>query len=112
VWQPHTFSRTQTLQDDYVTAISQSDLVVITEIFAAREKSTGFSSSKIVEKVQNIPAIFAPTLEFASIYLQEKLLSGDVVLVLSAGDAIQINQDLIKSPILSGLAEKRKAVSK
>ncbi|GAP20287.1 UDP-N-acetylmuramate--L-alanine ligase [Leptolinea tardivitalis] len=97
VWQPHTFSRTQTLLQDYVKEISQADQLVITEVFAAREKSTGFSSAQIIPKIKNIPAFFAPTLNDAETYLENHLESGDVVLVLSAGDAIQINQTLSQS---------------
>jgi UDP-N-acetylmuramate--alanine ligase len=70
---------------------------VITEVFAAREKSTGFSSAQIIPKIKNIPAFFAPTLNDAETYLENHLESGDVVLVLSAGDAIQINQTLSQS---------------
>jgi len=111
VWQPHTYSRTQTLLTDYIEAISLSDQVVITEVFAAREKSTGFSSAWIAEKVINIPATFAPSLDFASTYLEKHLLTDDVVLVLSAGDATIINQTLLKSPILLAAAFSQKANS-
>jgi UDP-N-acetylmuramate--alanine ligase len=97
VWQPHTFSRTQTLQSDYTREISQVDRLVVTEVFAAREKPTGFSSNEVVQAVRSIPAEFAPTLEYAVKYLEGNLLPGDVVLVLSAGDAVRINQDLLNS---------------
>ncbi len=101
VWQPHTFSRTQTLLDDYAREISLADQLVITEVFAAREKSTEFSSSQVLSAVKGIPAVFAPTLDFAISHLENHLLSGDVVLVLSAGDAIQINQGLLYSDKLN-----------
>jgi len=97
IWQPHTFSRTQTLLKDYTREISHADRLVVTEVFAAREKPTGFSSAEAVDAITNIPAEFAPTLDHAVKYLEDNLLSGDVVLVLSAGDAIQINQRLLKS---------------
>jgi UDP-N-acetylmuramate--alanine ligase len=112
VWQPHTFSRTSTLLADYAQAISESDNVVVTEVFAAREKPTGFSAEKFTEVVKNIPVTFAPTLEFASSFLEKNLQSGDVVLVLSAGDATRINQDLLKSPLLSAQKVSRKVKSK
>ncbi|MEI8131035.1 MAG: UDP-N-acetylmuramate--L-alanine ligase [Leptolinea sp.] len=111
VWQPHTYSRTQTLLTDYIEAISQSDQIVITEVFAAREKSTGFSAAQIAESVINIPVTFAPSLDFASNYLEEHLQPGDVVLVLSAGDATQINLTLLKSPILLAATASQKALS-
>jgi UDP-N-acetylmuramate--alanine ligase len=97
VWQPHTFSRTQTLLPDYTREVSLADRLVVTEVFAAREKPTGFSAVEVVNAVKNIPAEFAPTLDYAVKYLEGNLQSGDVVLVLSAGDAVQINQNLLKS---------------
>lgn len=112
VWQPHTYSRTQILASDYVQALSQSDQVVITEVFAAREKPTGFSAAQIAAAVKNIPVTFAPTLDFASTFLEEHLQPGDVVLVLSAGDATQINQVLLKSPTLLAATDVRTVKSK
>lgn len=97
VWQPHTYSRTQTLMFDYSEEISKADRLVITEIFAAREQPNGFSSEQILLLVKDIPAIFAPTLDFAISHLEKNLKPGDVVLVLSAGDATRINQSLLKS---------------
>jgi UDP-N-acetylmuramate--alanine ligase len=97
VWQPHTFSRTQALIHDYAKEISLADRLIVTEVFAAREKPTAFSSEQILQLVKNVPAVFTPTLDFAVSHLEKQLLPGDVVLVLSAGDAIQINQDLLHS---------------
>ncbi len=97
VWQPHTYSRTQTLLDDYIRAISQADQIVVTEIFAAREESTGFSSAQIVSAIHEIPAFYASTLDSAIDHLRQNLVFGDVVLVLSAGDATKINQALLHS---------------
>jgi UDP-N-acetylmuramate--alanine ligase len=97
VWQPHTFSRTQTLLKDYIHEISLADRLVVTEVFAAREKPTGFSSAEVVDTVTKIPAEFASTLDHAVKILENNLLPCDVVLVLSAGDAVRINQDLLKS---------------
>jgi len=91
VWQPHTFSRTVTLLDDFIAALQQADRVVITEVYAARERNEGFSSAVIVEAMTHPSAYFAPTLLSATQYLLEQLQPGDVLLVLSAGDADQIS---------------------
>jgi len=98
VWQPHTYSRTQTLLGDYILGISRADCIVVTEVFAAREEPTGFSSAQIISAIQDKPAFFASTLENAVDHLRQNLIAGDVVLVLSAGDAIKINQALLHSP--------------
>ncbi len=91
VWQPHTFSRTVTLLNDFIAALQLADRVVITEVYAAREHNEGFSSAVIAEAMTHPSAYFAPTLISATQYLLEQLQPGDVLLVLSAGDADQIS---------------------
>lgn len=91
VWQPHTFSRTITLLDEFVAALALADRVVVTEVYAAREHGQGFSSAAVVEAMTHPAAYFAPTLPDATEYLLAQLQPGDVLLVLSAGDADQIS---------------------
>lgn len=105
VWQPHTYSRTRTLQNNFIDALQAADRVVITEVFAAREAAPtdGFSSRQIVEALARSPRFksggvyFEPALAGASALLLSHLQPGDVVLVLSAGDADQISAQLVKS---------------
>ncbi|NMB56012.1 MAG: UDP-N-acetylmuramate--L-alanine ligase [Leptolinea sp.] len=97
VWQPHTYSRTQTLMHDYAREIAKADQLIVTEVFAARETSNGFSAEQILPLIPDTPAFFAPTLASAVEHLESNLRQGDVVLVLSAGDATRINQELIHS---------------
>jgi UDP-N-acetylmuramate--alanine ligase len=92
VWQPHTYSRTETLQQEFIQALRGADQVLVTEIYAAREKDTGFSARRVAEQMPAERTSFAPTLEDAARQLLQKLLPGDVLLVLSAGDAIQISE--------------------
>jgi UDP-N-acetylmuramate--alanine ligase len=100
VWQPHTFSRTEALFDEFTQAFKDADQVIITEVFAAREQSDGFSARKLAEKMQHSSVHFSPDLEEATGYLLDHLQTGDVVLVLSAGDADQISMR-----VLAGLKE-------
>jgi UDP-N-acetylmuramate--alanine ligase len=97
VWQPHTYSRTFTLFDKFVQSFDQADRVVVTEIYAAREARNGFSSAQLVAQMKQPGTFFAPTLEDAAAFLKEEVQPGDVVLVLSAGDADQISQQLYES---------------
>jgi UDP-N-acetylmuramate--alanine ligase len=96
VWQPHTYSRTQTLLDLYLNAFSQADQVLVTEIYAAREKSTGFSAAQVVERMPHAHARFTASLQDAVQTLTNELQPGDVVLVLSAGDADWINPEVLR----------------
>jgi UDP-N-acetylmuramate--alanine ligase len=91
VWQPHTFSRVQTLFDDFTNAFTAADFVIVTEVYAAREKNELFSASQIVEHIHHSNVRFAPTFKIAIDILSHEMVSGDVLIVLSAGDATQIS---------------------
>ncbi len=94
VWQPHTYSRTQMLFDDFVRSFGDADEIIVTEIYAAREPKQGFSSRRIVDALPG-SAHYAADLPEASEYLTSHLRPGDVLLVLSAGDADQISQKVL-----------------
>jgi UDP-N-acetylmuramate--alanine ligase len=95
VWQPHTYSRTRELFNDFITSFNKSNHVIVTEIFASREKEESFSSVKIVESMDHPDAQFIAELGNVSTYLKNNLKSGDVLLVLSAGDANKISKDVL-----------------
>jgi UDP-N-acetylmuramate--alanine ligase len=106
VWQPHTYSRTQALFDEFAASFTEANEVIVTEIFAAREPQRVFSSRKVVEAMPR-PAHFIASLPDVSTYLVNHLLPGDVLLVLSAGDANQVSVDVLtqlkeKSVVLTG----------
>jgi UDP-N-acetylmuramate--alanine ligase len=90
VWQPHTYSRTRALENEFIESLKNADLVVVTEIYASREKPEAYSSRKLVEQITAIEAKYVPTLQSAVDFLSSALKPGDVLIVLSAGDADQI----------------------
>jgi len=93
VWQPHTFSRTRTLLNDFAAAFAQADAVVITEVFAARETAPDdFGGAQIAQVTEHTYKFFAPTLREAADILVEHVQPPAVVVVLSAGDAPQITR--------------------
>ena len=94
VWQPHTFSRTRALFNEFTAAFADADEVIVTEIYAARELVQDFSSKQVVEAMSR-PAHFIASLSEASDYLIKNLRPGDVLLVLSAGDADQISTEVL-----------------
>lgn len=107
VWQPHTYSRTLTFMDDFASSFSSADRVIVTEVYAAREKAQdfdNFSAARVVERMDHPGAQFIPALEDTSRYLLQNLQPGDVLLVLSAGDA-----DRISAQVLAGLKERKGA---
>ncbi|KUK46929.1 MAG: UDP-N-acetylmuramate--L-alanine ligase [Anaerolinea thermophila] len=96
VWQPHTYSRTQELFNDYLDVFTDSDMVIVTEIYASREKVQDYSSQLIANQIHHKNVHFIASLADTTAFLGSELKDGDVVLILSAGDANQINQDLRK----------------
>jgi UDP-N-acetylmuramate--alanine ligase len=102
VWQPHTYSRTKTLFLEFARAFKDANEVIVTEVYAAREPEQDFTSAEIVSAMPHLSARYIKTLPEATQYLLANLQSGDVVLVLSAGDADQISTDVLK-----GLKERQ-----
>ena len=96
VWQPHTYSRTRTLFLEFARAFQDADEVIVTEVYAAREPKEDFTSAEIVSTMPHLSARYIETLPEVTVYLLTHLKPGDVVLVLSAGDADQVSTDVIK----------------
>ena len=96
VWQPHTYSRTQLLFDEFANAFGDADHVIATEIYKSREPEQDFSSAQVVAAMQHPSAHFIAALDDVSAYLLDNLRPNDVLLVLSAGDAPQISASVLK----------------
>jgi len=103
IWQPHTYSRTKILFDEFKNSFTQADHVIVSQIYASREKDDGFSSSQVVDAMQHPDARYIASLDDITDCLIENLSSGDVMLVFSAGDATQISKD-----VFSRLTQKEK----
>ena len=95
VFQPHTYSRTKALFDDFVNELSRPDKVLLAEIYAAREKNTiGISSADLAERIPN--ACFCPTFEDAEALLRREASPGDLILTIGAGDVYRIGEALVR----------------
>jgi UDP-N-acetylmuramate--alanine ligase len=94
VWQPHTYSRTRALLNEFSTAFTDADEVIVTEIYAARESKQNFSSKQVVESMPR-QGHFIADLSDVSNYLIRNLRPGDALLVLSAGNADQISTEVL-----------------
>ncbi len=97
VWQPHTYSRTQNLLPQFLKAFDETDHLIVTAIYAAREKDNGFSSQQVVDQIVHADARYIADLDETSAYLVNSLKSGDVLLVCSAGDADKISKTVLKA---------------
>ena len=94
VFQPHTYSRTAALFDDFVTQLKRPDVLFLAEIYAAREKNTiGISSADLAAKIDG--ARFFPTFDGLEASLRETLEPGDIVLTVGAGNVYKIGEDIL-----------------
>ena len=94
-FQPHTYSRTAALFDDFVRELRTVDQVVLAEIYAARERNTvGISSRDLANKVPG--AVYFETLPEVTTYLRRVARPDDVILTVGAGDIYQAGEALLK----------------
>ena len=99
VFQPHTYTRTKALFDDFVEVLSSVDHLILTDIYAAREKNTiGICSkdleAKIAKKGTDVKH-FETFLEIEN-YLKENCLPGDLLITMGAGNVVNIGENLLK----------------
>lgn len=107
VWQPHTYSRTEALFESYLTVFDDADHVLVTEIFPSREPvRKDYSARKLVQSIQHPDASFLASNSEVADYLVDHLTSGDVLLVLSAGDATRISEMVVDRLSLNGNSQE------
>ena len=96
VFQPHRYSRTQALFDEFTRAFYQSDVLLVMPIYAASEKKIkGVSSRNLCEGIKSHghkEVIYASGFKAALSYLNQTLLPGDVLLTLGAGDVWKVGE--------------------
>jgi len=91
VFQPHTYSRTRALLDDFARAFEDADHVIVTEIFAARETETlGISGREVVARMSHRDARFIAQIDSAVDYIAPNVRAGEVLITLGAGDVNQV----------------------
>ncbi|MBI52031.1 MAG: UDP-N-acetylmuramate--L-alanine ligase [Chloroflexi bacterium] len=90
-FQPHTFSRTQYLLEDFKHSFEHVNQLIIVPTFAAREtENQGINSKKLHEEIVLENCILAPSIEFATKKITENITSKTVILVLGAGDIYKL----------------------
>ena len=92
-FQPHTYSRTKGLFDQFVQELGRADVVLLAEIFAARETNTaGVSSRDLARKLPG--AVYCPTLDAVADRLRALARPGDLILTVGAGDIYTVGEAL------------------
>lgn len=98
VFQPHTYTRTQAFLDDFANALSGADLVILADIYAAREKNTiGVSSVQIKDRLDalNTPCIYEPDFSKIEQYITDNCREGDLVITMGAGNIVEVGEHIL-----------------
>ena len=95
VFQPHTYTRTAALFDDFVQQLKRPDITYLAEIYAAREINTiGISSKDICREING--AKYFATFEEIVADLKKFAQPGDIILTIGAGDVFKIGEALVE----------------
>ena len=89
VQQPHTYSRTKLLMQDFADVLSRSEAVIVTDIFPARETDTlGVTAEQLVDelKKRGTEVYYTPTFDDAEKFIMEHCQEGDLVVTLGCGN--------------------------
>jgi UDP-N-acetylmuramate--alanine ligase len=93
VFQPHTYSRTKALLDDFAASFAEADHVVVTDIYAAREfDDLGVSAADIVARMAHPDVRHIANLHDAAHDLAPRIQPGDILLTLGAGDGYKVGE--------------------
>ncbi len=96
VFQPHTYSRTKALFQDFVGQLSRPDLTILADIYAARETNTvGISSKDVADAIPG--AEFYPSFDAIADRLREIATPGDLILTIGAGDIYKVGEMLAET---------------
>ena len=101
VFQPHRYSRTQALFDDFTRSFYQSDVLLVLPIYAAGEKRIeGLSGHDLCEGIKahgHKEVFYSEGKKDVLAHLKENLKPGDVLLTLGAGDVWKVGMDILKA---------------
>ena len=94
-FQPHTYTRTRALFDDFVRVLREPDVTLLAEIFAAREvNDIGISSRDLSQKIPG--SEYYATLPEVTERLRQLARPGDLILTVGAGDIYTVGEALVK----------------
>jgi UDP-N-acetylmuramate--alanine ligase len=110
VFEPHMYSRTALLFDEFAAAFADADEVAIADIFASRDTAAALKATSAealadaVERISAVPAIATGDADATARYVAEHLRAGDAVLVMGAGKSYRIAagvKEALESGVLS-----------
>lgn len=99
VFQPHTYTRTKALMDKFAKALALADVIVLAEIYPARETDNlGISSETLKTEIEklNKEVYYFPTFDEIEKFLSKRCINGDLLITMGAGDVVLIGESLVK----------------
>jgi UDP-N-acetylmuramate--alanine ligase len=105
VFQPHLYSRTRYLRDEFAQALLEADIAVVTDVYGAREDpQPGVSGKMIVDSLlrrhPRFPIVYLPRLTSVVDYLEATTQPGDLVLTMGAGDVHRVGERFLDEGVL------------
>ena len=98
VFQPHTYTRTKAFWPEFVKALSRADVVILADIYAARETDTlGVHAKDLADdlKKAGVDAMYFPGFSEIEQYLKKNCINGDLLITMGAGDIVNIGENLL-----------------
>lgn len=100
LFQPHRYSRTKLLFNEFCNCFADCDELILTDIYAASEAPIpGITSEALAEGVRKAlgkEVTYIPRLEKAEEYLEAKAAAGDLILTVGAGDVFKVGEELVR----------------
>ena len=99
IFQPHTYSRTKSLLDDFAKCLTNFDNIIVTDIYAAREKDTlGVSSKDIVNKIDSLgrKAYYISNFDDIIDFVKRNAQKDDIIITQGAGTITNVGHRLVK----------------
>jgi UDP-N-acetylmuramate--alanine ligase len=96
IFQPHRYTRTALLKDQFGRAFADADKIIITDIYAASEKPIpGITGKTIADGIQDKEVVYIPRKEKIAEYLMQDIKEGDIILTLGAGDIYTVGKEIL-----------------
>ena len=114
IFQPHRFSRTKALASEFAAAFDDSDIILVTDVYAAGEQPIPGVSGKLIfdalNKREHPGALYIPDMEDIPREISKLILPGDIVFTMGAGNIWSVGESLLKQ--LAGVEETKTTVLK
>lgn len=100
VFQPHLYSRTRDFHEEFGQVLLESDVLVVTDIYPAREKPMpGITGDLVCESAKRLGhknAFYVPQTEDTASFLRKMVKKNDMVITMGAGDVHRVGEELLR----------------